>query len=475
MDSTHITKISDFSDRLNPMLVKELRQGMRGIGFVSLFVGFQMLLCIILLMTAYVAAPETAGSKLSGIITTFFFIACVVVQPLRGLAALNQEIKGDTIDLLSMTRLNAWKITYGKWLSIVAQSALLLTAIIPYLILRYFFGDMQLFSEILMLITLFILSATLTAVAVGISAIPSTLVRFIFPILVLFSMISGLPSLIFGGRMGFDILDLTTLHDLKSALTYLGVLTVFAYIIWISLDFGTSIIAPASENRATRRRLISLGYLILLLITFLAIDFSPMGTAVLASILCVPVVIISLSENNHLLPVTTAPFTRKGALGKISKYFLYPGWASGLFYTLLLYGLIQGASLSMGLYDHQQLVMINLFFGILLFPLGVISIFYRKKDKTMGIFLTLLIAQFIILGILSAMAESLDQENLLSFFFWIPACMIYLAGDNSLNDSTIFSLSYFNIIIYTLIPLFISIPIWQRIRETEKQIISPSS
>ena len=45
-DVNHLT---DFPDRLSPMLVKELRQGMRARGFTMLFLIFQCLLAFILL------------------------------------------------------------------------------------------------------------------------------------------------------------------------------------------------------------------------------------------------------------------------------------------------------------------------------------------------------------------------------------------------------------------------------------------
>ena len=149
-----INHISDFPDKLNPMLVKELRQGLRGISFVVLFIAIQAFLCFILLVTAAVASHENAGHLLSRIIFFFYSLAVLVVQPLRGIGALQTEIKNNNIDLLCLTRLSAWRITFGKWISIVSQSALILTAIIPYLILRYFFGNMQIFSEILLMLSI---------------------------------------------------------------------------------------------------------------------------------------------------------------------------------------------------------------------------------------------------------------------------------------------------------------------------------
>ena len=156
-----IERLNDFSDRFSPMLVKELRQGLRTHTFVVLFLVLQGLLALILLTTA--AADPNSGSTVSSIIFLFFSLAVLIVQPLRGMSAISSEVKSDTIDLMALTKLSAWRIVFGKWSSIMGQTALLLFAIVPYLILRYFFGGMQLFSELLFLFTVFLLSGVFTA------------------------------------------------------------------------------------------------------------------------------------------------------------------------------------------------------------------------------------------------------------------------------------------------------------------------
>jgi len=163
--------LDEFSDRLSPMLVKELRQGLRARTFVILFLAIQALLGVVLLSAVGAAAPERAGQTVSSVIFFFFSMAVLIVQPLRGVGALHQEIKGNTIDLMVLTRLGAWRIVLGKWIAIVSQSALLLAAIAPYLILRYFFGRMNLFAELLLLALVFLGSAAFTAITVGLSAV----------------------------------------------------------------------------------------------------------------------------------------------------------------------------------------------------------------------------------------------------------------------------------------------------------------
>jgi hypothetical protein len=58
MSLTHLT---DFSDKLSPMLVKELRQGLRARSFTMLFLIFQLLLGFILLTASAASSMDSAG------------------------------------------------------------------------------------------------------------------------------------------------------------------------------------------------------------------------------------------------------------------------------------------------------------------------------------------------------------------------------------------------------------------------------
>jgi ABC-type transport system involved in multi-copper enzyme maturation permease subunit len=174
---------TDFSDRISPMLVKELRQGMRAKTFIMVFLALQTFLALILFSAGAASTSDSVGGTISSIIFTFFSIAVLVIQPLRGTNALSSEVKGNTIDMMVLTRLSAWRIVWGKWIAIISQSALLFVTIIPYLILRYFFGGMNLVAEITALFLVFLTSMALTAVTVGLSGCSSVIIRAVVPII----------------------------------------------------------------------------------------------------------------------------------------------------------------------------------------------------------------------------------------------------------------------------------------------------
>ena len=81
----------------------------------------------------------------------FFGGYCALVcglLPLRAAGALHDELRGNTIDTLILTRLTGWRITLGKWVAVVAQQLLATVTVLPYLIVRYFAGGIDVPMEL---------------------------------------------------------------------------------------------------------------------------------------------------------------------------------------------------------------------------------------------------------------------------------------------------------------------------------------
>lgn len=479
MNASLSKNISDFSDRLNPMLVKELRQGLRGISFVALFIALQAFLALILLTTASSSSYENTGHMLSRVIFFLFSCAVLIIQPLRGMTALSSEIKGNTIDLLCLTGLNSWKIVYGKWVSLMSQSALILTSIVPYLILRYFFGDMRLLSELLLLFTLFTLSAMFTALTVGFSALPSVILRILLPLGGAFLALALIINCFADSKWQYQaIIELISLQTMEHWLTYLGLLMASFYGTWLCLDLGASIIAPVAENRATFKRILSLVTITttMVILTLSNID-KPVAFFIIMALVS-PICFLSLTENPHLaLPVTT-PFINKGFLGKILGRLLYPGWATGLLYVGIVYILtLITLELQPNTYvryfnkiDTQMIILTNAVFASLLMALVMMQIFARKTTNRMGVFILFLLIQVITFSAL-AICEVITRDlQVLELFFWLPATALALLDDSHrMEMGTLLFVSSFNVVVYFLIALIMSRPIWSHIASVEKE------
>ena len=129
----------DFPAWLSPMVVKELRQGVQSGAFAWTFIGLQAAMFLFLSWGMTAIDPEVRGPGREFFQFFFWLIVAVgvlFVLPLRGLGSISGERAGNNLDLVRLTRLSATKIVFGKWLAIVAQGALLVAAVLPYLVLR---------------------------------------------------------------------------------------------------------------------------------------------------------------------------------------------------------------------------------------------------------------------------------------------------------------------------------------------------
>jgi hypothetical protein len=428
VNTSHLT---DFPDRFSPMLVKELRQGTRARTFTIIFLGMQLLLGL-LMMTAMIASEsEQAGGMVSGIVFTFFILAVVVMQPLRGINALSSEMRDQTIDLMTLTRLTSWRIVLGKWVAIVSQSALLMVTIIPYLIMRYFFGGMNLVAEITALLCLFGASMALTAFAVGISACKLMLARVLLPVAVglgiFFSLVFASFSMAMGGSGPFGM----SMDDDW----ILQVSVYFATLLYLGhqvMSMGASLIASASENHALTRRIITL--LALVAVAVPAAIYRSGNDEVIwfffVPIVVVPAMVIALSETGQVAPRVIERFRRFGVLGMVAGAFLIPGRASGYLFTLLVVGAVAVMMVTFRVigqsFWNDEMVRLAGIWGALLFPAVLLRFIQRDDSQRVGGYVLILIASIFCAGVMHAFAEAAGDETLL-LFAWFPA--VYIFGD----------------------------------------------
>lgn len=430
----------DFPDRLSPMLVKELRQGMRTKAFVGVFLALQIILGVILLSAGAASSSDDAGETISNIIFIFFSIAVLIIQPMRGITSLSSEVKGNTIDMMVLTRLSAWRIVTGKWASIVSQSALLLVTIIPYLILRYFFGGMNLIGEIVFIAVLFLSSAALTAVTVGLSASSSVILRSVLPMIALpigaYSLLMALMFRAFGGSGMSTFFSLATDESRIFTSVYLATC---AYYGFFMLSTGTSLIAPYAENHSTLRRLISLA-VTLIAAALGSMPFTDADTLpFFLTLVLLPVFAISLSEFAPLAAPTYRKFAKRGPFGHLAGLFLFPGWASGFFFCVVLIGIsvipffLNGPHY--GRNDHFIYGLACL--ASLLFPAVIINLFRMIGPQRVSNYVLILIGSIILSSVLAGITDSLSNEDLLWLFCWIPPILMFLEEMGSNDDAVL--------------------------------------
>ncbi|WP_224361392.1 ABC transporter permease [Hyalangium versicolor] len=134
-------------DRINPLVVKEIRQGLRTRLFWVCF-GLMLVACVLLSLTAY-ADVRDGGYRPRGNFYFFTFFVCLglvhfFVIPYSAYRSLAREREDETWVLLALTGLGPRRILRGKVTSFLAQAALYASAVGPFLLFSYYLNGIDL-------------------------------------------------------------------------------------------------------------------------------------------------------------------------------------------------------------------------------------------------------------------------------------------------------------------------------------------
>jgi hypothetical protein len=445
--NTVTTRLLDFPGNLSPMLVKELRQGMR----TNLFVIAFILLQCLMILSVMAGIASNGSSAVDGFFWFFIVLTLLVLQPLRGFNALSSEYTLNTMDLIQMTRLDGWRITLGKWTALNAQTLLLITGMLPYLVIRYFFGNVNFVIDLVGLGLLGLGSGLASAIMIGCSVFRYFVLRGI---------------LLVGFAISFSVLfSLMSSSIFRSGLTgkefqTLGLVTVaLLYGCFFFLSFGASRIAPLSENHAPRKRLVALGVSLLLIgLGFAGFDFD--AIAVVNGLVLGFAVIDAVTEPIPLYSRVLVPF-RKNAATRFSAHFLAPGWISGIgffFLCSLLFGISQHLSGNLDLRnDPGEVILYLSMCNLLIFPLAIIHLFFGQDTAgqfTFALYAFIQAGLFLLTGLAMAMAGAIHQfETFIYMIFPIPSVLISANSQGDAEDPIFLAIAFCTTLISIAIPL----------------------
>lgn len=381
------------------MLVKELRQGMRTKMFTAVFITVQAVMGFFMLL------GFTAGGA-SALFWLTLYAVLIIFQPLRGFSALSNEIKLQTMDLIQLTRLTAWRIALGKYTAIVAQSALFTASVLPYAVMRYYFGGIDVQEDLVWLFLFFATSCLLTAATVCFSAFPNLLVRGAVLIGLIFA--AGAIT-VFLGDDYFDRDRIPFEGEPYAWLGYVGIFALVAYACYFLLDMGASQIAPEAENHASRKRAISFIAAGVPLALGALTDVAPEPLVIIGAIIAGVACFDALAEKPVFVPSVYTPFVRRGFLGRLAGRLLYPGWPFGIWYSLLMAAMAVAAIIAVdikhhgGSLDDEVAAILAASFGALIFPLAIIRLFFRRLENIFGLTILIHAASLLFLTLLGIM------------------------------------------------------------------------
>lgn len=419
---------SDFADWISPILVKELRQGMRSRIFMSAFYLTQllMILCVIFGLTAVSGTGRSDGSSfINGLFWFMISVPLLFMMPIRGFGALFEEIKSGTLELVFLTHLTAWRIAAGKWMAIMVQTLLLVCSVLPYVLLRYFLGGVDIIADIQNLFLLLVGSAVLTALTVAISPYESKLLRALFMV-----------GLVIGFFMSFvSVIQIIVVASYtgggpRGSLAPWEIYVVLAaYVpafLILALEMAASRIAPPAENHALRKRLVGLYLLVMPALMFLLGEAEGKSALVISTLLLALLLVDALGEPIAMVRSLYQPFLRRGQPGRTAALFFTPGWPSASWYMLLVTGLA-GAGLAFGglLAGDKETLMFLSAVGMITFPAALIRLFIPSTRYFLGFYIAL---QFFFAAVtfLTAMVSEFTDNSVVYALCPLPTCSLIL-------------------------------------------------
>ncbi|MFT5905334.1 MAG: ABC-type transport system involved in multi-copper enzyme maturation permease subunit [Cryomorphaceae bacterium] len=190
------------TSKLTPMVLKELRQGLRRGVFLIPFMLIHLFAVAALYLEFYTEV-ELGTNPFTGVMqmglflenSPFWWVAggvCMLLMPMGGIVLMGQEMDEGNYELLQMTELSRWQVVLGKFLSIWSISLLTFSSLIPYLIVRYFVGGMEVWRNVALVLTVVLAAAIVAAGAIGASSFKNPFARMgIFLLFLVSLVVSG--------------------------------------------------------------------------------------------------------------------------------------------------------------------------------------------------------------------------------------------------------------------------------------------
>ncbi len=247
---------ADLSDRINPIVVKELRQAVQSrfvIAALLTLLSIQVVaIGIYILASGVVLFDFIAGRQAFLMLFTILQVIGMLFVPLYTAVRLAVERSDTNVDLLFITTIKPRSIIAGKMIAALMLTALIYSACMPFMTFTYFLRGIDLPSIFISLGIGFVVVLACAQAAVFVACIPVNRVfKVIFGLIVLivfgvvfFATVGGVSQLIFRGIAGTEFWE---------ALTAIG-LAVF-FLTGLFFVMSVALIKPLASNRAAPVRL----------------------------------------------------------------------------------------------------------------------------------------------------------------------------------------------------------------------------
>lgn len=347
-------------DRINPIVVKEVRQTLRGRYFR---VSFWLTLCaasaISLGALVFRADPEDVRQVLG---TGFYVpsITCLLIAthglvPFSAFVAMGAEWDENTYDLLVLSNLRPRQIVLGKVFAAGIQALLYYSAFVPFLVFAFLLRGVDLLVLLATLGGSMVASFTLACVAVALSSLSRARLSRVLLMVLLGSFLAIVPT-------GQGIVVATAvmrfpgmLHTPEGAQAFAAMVSCMIAAAILFVLVGSARLAHPEENRSTGLRIYALvftafglawvGYIKLRFDNGLHSDEN-LGFTLAAQTFLAFAALFFATEPESLGKRVRHQVPKRGALALLAAPFL-PGGGRGLIWYVLANVLVFGWTLGM--------------------------------------------------------------------------------------------------------------------------------
>ena len=341
MNPTIEAYITKFDDCLNAILVKELRQTVRGKFFWSIFLIYLVIICLILFFSLNEASRYNlfnGDSVATFLLVALYFIAGLLV-PIKIGKKTSSEIGDATNELLYTTTMSSKSIVTGKFLCGSVIIVMLYSAMVPFLSLTLFMGGVDLRILFFMLLYSFMLSNLGVIwqiyLALWVGNTPGETSSTVNTVMgSIFHLGFWIGSITFANSLISDY----SYHSKSTSFWVVFIVFILAYIFIGGMLFGSTIsrLEPETSNRMYNTRFAASIVWIIGTIVTIFIDFD----ALAGWTVCVFIVLMILSLNVYSEPdyysqriIDEIP---DSAYNKFCRFPFFTGVANGLSWVVLV-------------------------------------------------------------------------------------------------------------------------------------------
>lgn len=344
-----LDRLEQASDRLSPIVVKELRQLARGREF---HYSFHLALLVGMTVAFFGAADALKGEGTSGrwtfaALSVALALLGFVVVPLGAFHALRNERIEQTLELITLTALSPRRVVIGKLLAQAVKLATLFAGLAPFIAMSFLLGGIDFLTIGLSLLSIFTWSLCACAACLFLSALMKSraasgvLFGAVAIVVLLFTLVYGAPraAYFFMMRGGMGSGYGPSGPGGWSSWWMVGASTAFCVaLIGNCVLLAENRLLRPSDNRSTALRLGFLAQLLVVVATQITSPGTWVGNA--AGALGFGVIhlaiVAAFTVTEDLVPPRRAQLARQGLPGwRLVFAPLQPGGANGAIYVLL--------------------------------------------------------------------------------------------------------------------------------------------